>query len=354
MRYHVNSKGEAGVCRAKKTCPFGDLESDHYSSPEEARQAYEQEMAQATFPRPQATFLTNETLKQLDPTTRKTVVAAFKRLRMRGRSREELAYWQAVYDSTPAGALWLERKKSERHGATNPEVVERERNLQLLSEVTEEHDLTLPEVSTDVFQQEFHGEEPVTFARSGESEAQKETLALASATWMANLTPEEIEAVSWLTSNGSSVVNQHLAGQEPEIWGYDVYSREHIDRQVELFRSAMAKAPELEEPVIIYRGTTADNLYLDQLDAPASSSVAGSVATGFTNGEGERVLLEIKTKKLPAVVGMSVWGVRELEVLAPLGRYSKVGDFQAMRGSRPDLDPQFDTLRVIQVEYLGP
>lgn len=41
MSYHVNAKGETGRCRAKVSCPFGDLESEHYATQEEARAAYE-------------------------------------------------------------------------------------------------------------------------------------------------------------------------------------------------------------------------------------------------------------------------------------------------------------------------
>ncbi len=41
MRYHINPKtGEAGVCRAQHTCPFGGDDA-HYSSKAEAQQAYE-------------------------------------------------------------------------------------------------------------------------------------------------------------------------------------------------------------------------------------------------------------------------------------------------------------------------
>lgn len=42
MKYHINARGEAGPCSAEKACPFGELEEDHYSSPEAARQAYEE------------------------------------------------------------------------------------------------------------------------------------------------------------------------------------------------------------------------------------------------------------------------------------------------------------------------
>ena len=40
-RYHINNKGNPGVCHATKSCPFGDLLGDHYNSAEEARIAYE-------------------------------------------------------------------------------------------------------------------------------------------------------------------------------------------------------------------------------------------------------------------------------------------------------------------------
>lgn len=39
-KYHINSKGEPGVCRAKHACPFGSAE-EHYDSREKAREAYE-------------------------------------------------------------------------------------------------------------------------------------------------------------------------------------------------------------------------------------------------------------------------------------------------------------------------
>ena len=43
-KYHTNPKtGNPGICRAEKNCPFGD-EAHHYSSREEAAQAYEKTM----------------------------------------------------------------------------------------------------------------------------------------------------------------------------------------------------------------------------------------------------------------------------------------------------------------------
>src|SRR5579875_3946556 len=44
-RYHINpATGNPGICRARKSCPFGDLDTEHYSSKNEARRAYEKKM----------------------------------------------------------------------------------------------------------------------------------------------------------------------------------------------------------------------------------------------------------------------------------------------------------------------
>lgn len=42
-KFHINPEsGEPGRCQAKKSCPYGDLTKDHYSTAEEARAAYEE------------------------------------------------------------------------------------------------------------------------------------------------------------------------------------------------------------------------------------------------------------------------------------------------------------------------
>lgn len=50
-RYHVNPKtGNPGLCAAKQSCPFGSLDSDHYDSSIEAREAYEKSQASSLLP----------------------------------------------------------------------------------------------------------------------------------------------------------------------------------------------------------------------------------------------------------------------------------------------------------------
>jgi hypothetical protein len=47
-KYHINPKtGNPGKCTAKRSCPFGDIDSDHYDSREEAQAAYEKQMSTA-------------------------------------------------------------------------------------------------------------------------------------------------------------------------------------------------------------------------------------------------------------------------------------------------------------------
>lgn len=43
-RYHVNNKGEVSQCKAMVSCPFGDLDKDHYSDKSSAREAFEAKM----------------------------------------------------------------------------------------------------------------------------------------------------------------------------------------------------------------------------------------------------------------------------------------------------------------------
>ena len=75
-RYHINSKGEPGVCKAQQACPFGDA-SEHYDSPEAAREAFEADAgvehlhglsreAEEDFGSLEGNYLTDETMDEMD------------------------------------------------------------------------------------------------------------------------------------------------------------------------------------------------------------------------------------------------------------------------------------------------
>ena len=48
-KFHINEKGEPGVCSAKVSCPYGDLNTQHYPSKEVARKAFELSLAGQTL-----------------------------------------------------------------------------------------------------------------------------------------------------------------------------------------------------------------------------------------------------------------------------------------------------------------
>lgn len=46
-KFHINSKGEPGACKARTKCPFGSIETDHFPTEVAAREAYESRMSKA-------------------------------------------------------------------------------------------------------------------------------------------------------------------------------------------------------------------------------------------------------------------------------------------------------------------
>lgn len=61
-KYHVNKKGEPGVCRATKFCPFGG-ESEHYATRKEAAKAFESAMSSFTIPERKVLSLSERVMK---------------------------------------------------------------------------------------------------------------------------------------------------------------------------------------------------------------------------------------------------------------------------------------------------
>lgn len=81
-KFHINSSGEAGNCRAEKGgCPFGD-DDQHYASAEEASKAYESKMADQVVPEPAEKKGSRERpLPKIDASTeKKTPTEEFRRI----------------------------------------------------------------------------------------------------------------------------------------------------------------------------------------------------------------------------------------------------------------------------------
>lgn len=50
-KYHINDKGNPGICHAKIKCRFGDLSTEHYSSKEDALKAFENKEDNSILPK---------------------------------------------------------------------------------------------------------------------------------------------------------------------------------------------------------------------------------------------------------------------------------------------------------------
>lgn len=321
-------------------------------------------------------LLTSDSFDQLNSDSQRLVSAAVGRTRINNdrEFRKNQGFWESVYYTTEAGKKWLERKKKEA-GDDPSDYSDYSRAIALLEDPEKENRRArlVPTYSSDGVKPlrdlGFTSKQPEVLSKfSDEEEAEvKQTLTHLSAAWAARLSPEEVEAVSWVTSNGSSVLNHFLSGLEHPVWGSDVYSHEHLKSTHGFFVSAMAKAPRIEKPITIYRGTSGSHWggVKDLLSRPASSSVhlrraasfAGRDSDGASNDSD--VILEIRTNVVPSVAGMSAWGASEMEVLSPLGDYRVVDDFVTHRcystdeNGKPDFHEKFDKVRVIQLEYLG-
>lgn len=378
--YHVNEAGEPGRCKAEHACPFKLPLDQHYATPKEARASYEESMENKTFNTKSSspnnyTPITKEWLKSTDVDTQHMVMGALCKVFSRpefsqnGQNYRDLfrgLNWQAVYDSTSFGKLSLEQGSSYTYNEethTRPEYERREKAAKRFKENIKKRNvkIIIPSDPGDVFDNEFTTTEPRNFESQRGLAGMKTKLALLSASWLTKLTPEEAESVRWMTSDGTYIVHNHLNGTLKKS-DYETYPQNHIEQQYKMFHKAMEKSPTLDEPVILYRGTTMDTIKSFEnsditVDRPLSSTVSGATAVEFGDGYGEDVMLEFKTRKVASVAGMSAWGASELEVLAPLGEYRKVGEFTAMRKTRNNERSRdftkYDEFKIIQLEFVG-
>lgn len=179
----------------------------------------------------------------------------------------------------------------------------------------------------------------------------------ASDIWVNRLTPEEVEAIAWMTSNGSHVMNAHNSGRENEIWGHDIYSKEFIDDAVKKTNSAMDKAPLSQEPIIMYRGLNdgTPEEFKDSLveghefkfPSHACASLNPNIAVHLTEFHSPTVI-EVKTRRVASTATMSAWGATEMETLVDArNTWRVVAVHEGVKFGRRDL------VRVVQIEPVG-
>lgn len=278
-------------------------------------------------------------------------------------AREALDNAQLEYDATPAGMRELNRRIGQYRGTAKTEYelrlalgqAKRIERLELIK-TQDRGDIKHPQgaVTDVVFPVPFH-----QFADLHENEPRIEhgsevmnQLIADSHGWVAKLNDEEIEAVSWYTSNGSSAINQHLTGNSPEFHLRDYRDDEtdeefdareakaaqehlnHLNSTVSNLDSALAKGKR-STPIKVYRGisdgiTRAEGYTSGDIDkyvadkfpvgGTFTSPVFMSSSLEYKRGAGfetSGVVLEVLGKTVGPVSNVSAWGVTEKEYVLP-------------------------------------
>jgi hypothetical protein len=279
----------------------------------------------------------------------------------------EIEAAQAEYDATPAGLLELKRRVDQENSDKYPDL-EYELRLKIAQDTraralaaigrTDEGD-----ISHDSKQNRYtystlrtslpRGGKRLKLGAQGIAES-----AAASEAWVTDLKPEEMEAIAWITSNGSHVVNDYLANGElktrkdgtHEFEGRKI-TQEYLDEQIKLASDAIKRRD--SEPVILYRGEhkypELDNMLVSKYGDPEaygaevmerlghmfkvgetytaprflSSSYDPSTARGFSK---QKIVFEMKSKTHGPVAALSAWHNVEREALVPPQTKFKIKD----------------------------
>lgn len=183
----------------------------------------------------------------------------------------------------------------------------------------------------------------------------------------------------WITSDGSGILNQYLVNgyegvQENSYLRGDtdnpeaLYSEEGIKRSIAAM-SELIESHKREKPVVVYRGLKKD-MFSDEYSQRmhkddeaskdfcqrevqrtfvpgevyemknfASTAVNPSVAVGFAHSD---VMLEMKSRSVIPLGGVSNWGFSEAEMLSNQGTKFRVvgvkkGQFESSRGGIEDM-----------------
>ena len=279
-------------------------------------------------------------------------------------AREALDATQLEYDATPAGMRELRRRINQYDGTERTEYELRlalgqaKRAERLRAIKTDDRgDLrhSPPESAKETaFPAPFHQftDDYENEPRISPGTPEMDSLIADSHQWMNQLDDEEIEAVSWYTSNGSFAINKHLTGNDEEFYLDDYRDGEtpdefeareaaaaqahqdHLDATVTLLDSALRKGKRTT-PIKLYRGISADVLeaegyrygdaekYVAEKFQPGqkftspvfmSSSLEYKGGFGFTSGG---VLLEVLGKTVGPVSNVSAWSTSEKEYILP-------------------------------------
>lgn len=387
-KFHISDDGVARKCEAtRKPCKFGGDE-EHYSTQEEAQKAAEIKLSKEF----NKTTLSKKNRADVDSADNSFTYAKFSVLTGHLHNASAVGSPQELfYYSSKAGRLELNRRIAQDNVGYSDHIS----RYQKIADVLDSPEFVKPilEIDEIEFLKKVHEGEKIirsnslTFeniSRKDEFDAWKKSrenqkitgifLLSKSHEWMKNLTTQEQEAISFTTSNGFSVIEgslhdevseqtkrtlsafveeevEEIMDNEPD---YDealrkeneVYKKKSQEI-TKLVQSAMKKAPTLDEPISVYRGTDGTELRrilgvssdtnFDELTkrlnnnefegtllneksyiskVPKSATVIPTRAMSFTGGDDERkqVVLKIQQKSIASPTMVSAWGVAEGEI----------------------------------------
>jgi len=304
---------------------------------------------------------------------------------------------ELFYYSSPQGRLELERRRLRYGRENNPyEMISRE----LESYDPQSFDAELDEESLGslIAQGRAQLQDDSSFLEEKESWAQRRNaershyLVEESHRWLSRLDPEEQEAISNLTSDGFLALHHALGSTAEETrmprgfvdedaiyethgQDYEGAERAIAEAKMELAQRnlstvlrAFDRAPKLNEPKIIARGTSSRELHgilgipenpegqrelLDSIEAgdwagkpvapdasmrklPQSATLSSSVARSFSkstwdkkNTDDRDILIAIRSKTMASPANVSAWGTGEVEVYT-----NPTSDYRILGGRR--------------------
>lgn len=386
MKYHITADGPK-VCNASiKSCKYGEA---HFDKLQEAEKAFAETLGAASL----KGVKSNRDGELSAETSRAYGHWAIlnDHLHNAGNLGDDA---EILYYSTAQGRLELARRKRISGGYREYEIIEEKVNNltpnffsyaldeELVRELVAEGEKRIPKDSKFLYEEVDPSPKDIDPLRHYLVERSHE--------WMQKLTPEEQEAVSWLTSNGFGLMqhsfgfpNNHAGSyfkglvDEQKIWDKHPHDFDAAEAEVEaekkriadeyreIVMKALSKAPKLDEPVVIARGTSLEEVkeiigyakdskdyktLMDQIEAglyngktadensriakiPQSAAVRAKTVYNFANQlwdreatEDREVVLAIKGRTFASPVNVGAWGTGEYEVYTnPLSTYKITG-----------------------------
>lgn len=374
MKYHLTPDGPKECSASIKTCKYGEA---HFSELKEAEVAFAESFGESVFSGLKGNKAGESSAEISRAYGHWSILNDHLHNASNMGSEAELLYY-----SSPQGRLELARRQRLNGAYLEYQVIEE--NVKNFSKDSFSYEVDEEQVNKLVAEGESLLQKDSNFLENLKSKTSKDNAPLRhylveqSHRWLQQLTPEEQETVSWLTSNGFGLMQYSFGLNTDESGNYfkglvdddaiwdkyagdyeagEVAEKAEKKRVADEFREsalgALRKATKLDKPVVIARGTSLAEVgeltamasdfkdyksLMDSIEAgeftgkeissdsrmakiPQSASVRAETAIGFTNMTWDRevtedrdVMIAVKGRTFASPVNVGAWGTGEYEV----------------------------------------